>query len=238
MPVISILIPFRDTGDRKKQFEWLQKRWATEFPEAEVIVESDDGKDPFSKTMAVNNCYRKATSDILALVDADCWVDPKILIKAAEEIRAGNASWVRPCKTVYRLTKSFTMKIVASDKKSFPKVDPEKDTERITPNVGAVTVFSRKQFEAVGGMDERFRGWGWEDSAFNMVLDKKFGKAQIWDNIVYHFWHPRLRSDTNRPIWPGQTNTNEKVGKKYSKAKTSRILLDKLIRENKSRNNI
>ena len=239
MPIISILIPFRDTGDRKEQLEWLQKRWAKLFPEAEVIIESDDGEDPFSKTIAVNKCYRRATSDILAIVDADVWLDPKILIKAAEYIRAGRANWVRPCGTVYRLTKEFTMNLIEfAPDTPFPLVKPEEHTERITPTVGLVAVFSRMQFETVGGMDERFRGWGWEDTAWNIMLDGMFGKAQVWDNIVYHLWHPRVRSEQGSPIWPGQKQRNAVVGKEYVENKNKRAYLKRMAQQNKRRNNI
>lgn len=239
MPLISILIPFRDTGDRKKQLQWLQKRWEKLFPEAEVIIESDDGQNPFSKTIAVNKCYKRATSDILAIVDADVWLDPKILIKAANDIRQGNANWVRPCGTVYRLTKNFTMNLIEFDPSTaFPKVKPEEHTERITPTVGLVCVFSRKQFEAVGGMDERFRGWGWEDTAWNFMLDGMFGKAQIWDNIVYHLWHPRIKDDEDKPIWPGQTERNAVVGKEYTRNRFSRSALRRMAKENKARTGI
>jgi len=238
MPVISILIPFRDTGDRKEQLEWLQKRWAKLFPEAEVIIESDDGQDPFSKTIAVNKCYKKATSDILAIVDADVWVDPKILIDAADKIRNKKAVWVRPCGKVYRLKKEFTKNLIAfSPDTPFPKAT-EDDCERVTPTVGLVAVFSREQFEKVGGMDERFRGWGWEDTAWNILLDGIFGKAQVWNNIVYHLWHPRVRSDGGQPVWPGQTQRNAKIGKYYTANKKDKEKLLKMAENNKTRNGI
>jgi GT2 family glycosyltransferase len=238
MPMISILIPFRDSGDRRGQLEWLQKRWEALFPEAEVIIESDDGKDPFSKTIAVNNCYKKATSDILAIVDADVWVDPSILIKAAQDIREKRVSWVRPCNVVYRLNKDVTESLIEfSPGTAFPKYT-EQDCERVTPVVGLVCVFSRDQFEHVGGMDPRFRGWGWEDTAWNILLDGIFGKAKIGNNIVYHLWHPRAYSKEEKPIWPGQNERNAKVGHTYSKNKNNKSALALIAKENKRRTGI
>lgn len=238
MPIISLLIPFRNTGDRKQQFEWLQKRWQSLFPEAEIIIAEDDGKNPFSKTMAVNNAYKKATSDILAIVDADVWVDPKILIKAAEYIRNKKAVWIQPCGTVYRINKEMTFNIIEFTPSSpFPLIR-EKHTERITPVVGLVAVFSREQFEYCGGMDERFRGWGWEDTAWNTMLNIIFGKSQVWNNIVYHLWHPRGRDESGKPIWEGQTQRNATVGKEYSRAKNNKALMIKIAEENRKRTGI
>jgi predicted glycosyltransferase involved in capsule biosynthesis len=239
MPVISLLIPFRNTGDRQLQFEWLQKRWEKLFPEAEIIISEDDGKDPFSKTIAVNNAYKKATSDILAIVDADVWVDPKILIKAAEDIRNKKAVWVQPCDTVYRINKAMTFNIVDFTPDSpFPLIRPEEHTERITPVVGLVAVFRREQFEYVGGMDPRFRGWGWEDTAFNSMLNRIYGKSTSQNNIVYHLWHPRGRDEKGRPVWEGQTDRNATVGKEYTRAKNNKTLMLKIAEANRKRTGI
>ena len=236
-PEISILIPFRDTGDRIDQLNWLQERWSKLFPEAEVIIESDDGQDPFSKTIAVNRAFKKASSDIIAIVDADVWLDPKILKDSAEAIRSGKSVWVRPCETVYRLDKDFTMNLISfSPDTAFPLVK-EENCERITGTVGLVCVFSREQFEAVGGMDERFRGWGWEDTVWNITLDGIFGKADLWPHIVYHLWHPRGRDEKGNAIWPGQTKRNVEIGRVYSQNKNNKKVLLKLAEENKKRNN-
>jgi predicted glycosyltransferase involved in capsule biosynthesis len=238
MPIMSLLIPFRDTGDRKQQLEWLQKRWEKLFPEAEIIICEDDGKDPFSKTIAVNNAYKKANSDILAIVDADVWVEPKILIEAAEHIRKNPNSWVQPCNTVYRINKEKTFNIVEfTPDVPFPIIK-EEDTERITGVVGLVAVFSREQFEYCGGMDERFRGWGWEDTAWNTMLNILFSKAESWDNIVYHLWHPRGKNLNGRPTWKGQTKRNNYIGKEYSLAKNSKTLMLKIAQENRKRTGI
>lgn len=57
------------------------------------------------------------------------------------------------------------------------------------PNGGGVLVVTREAWDSVGGFDESYVGWGWEDSYFN-------GKLLLqWDwNILpgeaWHFHHP------------------------------------------------
>lgn len=238
MKEISILIPFRSTGDRTEQFNWLQKKWKEEYPEAEIIVEEDDGQNPFSKTIAVNKAYKKSTSDIIAIVDADVWVNPEILTKAANEIRNKKVAWVQPCKTVYRIDKETTYNIIKQKTNYNIETVKEENTERVTGVVGLVAVCSREQYEYIGGMDERFRGWGWEDTVFNITLNTLFGKSSEWDNIVYHLWHPRARDENGNAIWEGQTQRNAYVGKEYSKAKNNKNLIEKIVKENRKRNNI
>lgn len=236
-PEISILIPFRDNGTRKAQREWLHQRWLKLFPSAEIIVAEDDGLDPFSKTIAVNNAYKQSSSDIIAMVDADCWIDPAILLDAAEKIRSGQASWARPCNDVYKLTKEFTKKLINFESSVDLVIDRE-DYRDITKAIGFVVVFSKDQFEKVGGMDPRFRGWGGEDNAWNLMLTTLFGEAFEGNEIGFHLWHPVGRSSDGRKAWEGQLDRNTEVVREYDLAAGKYEKMLKLAEENKKRTNI
>jgi predicted glycosyltransferase involved in capsule biosynthesis len=237
MSLISLLIPFRNTGDREKQYHWLQEKWNTLLPEAEIIVSEDDGNDPFSKTMAVNNAYKKSSSDFLALIDADCWLEPKILLDSVEKIKNGDAIWVNPTKQVYRLNKKTTFDILEGRDYNFNNITIE-ETERTSLNVGAASVFTREQFEFIGGMDQRFRGWGGEDNAFNSIINTLFGKPIILDNIIYHLWHPRDRNENGKAIWKNQENSNQIFNIEYNKANNNKDLMLKIAEENRKRTKI
>jgi predicted glycosyltransferase involved in capsule biosynthesis len=235
---ISVLIPFKDAENRSDQFKWLHKRWESLGKDFEIVVSSDDGNIPFSKTIAVNNAYRKSTSDILAMVDADVWLDPQILLDAADFIRKSPNSWVRPCEDVYRVNRENTNKILSiSPDDPFPNITKD-DCERISGATGGVFIFSKKQFETVGGMDSRFRGWGGEDNAWNTLMDSRFSEAVKWNKNLYHLWHPRDRDDSRNAIWTGQSQRNTDLAKEYDVAATDKALLDKIIKENKQRTGI
>jgi predicted glycosyltransferase involved in capsule biosynthesis len=228
--MISLLFPFKDDGTRLAQFELLQKRWAHFMPEAEIIVSDDDGGTPFSKTIAVNNCYKKSSGNILAMVDADVWLNPKVIRESAKMIESGKASWVQPCNQVYRLNKEYTQKVLNRNYYDvLPPLKPAVDCERITKVIGLIAMFSRKDFEAVGGMDPRFRGWGWEDNCFNQLMNYHSGPSYKGKSVVYHLWHPRQKNDQNKPIWEGQTDRNAVIGKEYKTAYKNSIESDKLM---------
>lgn len=236
-PEISILIPFRDNGTRKEQRDWLHNRWLKLFPSAEIIVSEDDGLNPFSKTIAVNNAYKKASSDIIAMVDADCWIDPKVILDSAARIRSGEISWSRPCDDVYKLTESFTKKLIKQDS-DIDLVVTEEDYQGITKAIGFVVVFSRDQFEKAGGMDSRFRGWGGEDNAWNLMLTTLFGDAHEGVDVGYHFWHPVARSADGRKAWQGQLQKNTHIVKEYDQANGNYAKMLRIANQNKKRNNI
>jgi GT2 family glycosyltransferase len=71
----------------------------------------------------------------------------------------------------------------------FPSVEtPE-------PAVGGAVVVSRAAFEEVGGYDERFVGWGWEDTSFAIALEKLCGPQTRVPGPLYHLWHPSVELD-------------------------------------------
>ena len=60
------------------------------------------------------------------------------------------------------------------------------------PSVSSVVVVSRKQWDLIGGFDEQFKGWGFEDTAFAAAA-ATFGGIVRMDGEVIHFWHPTQR---------------------------------------------
>lgn len=237
MAKLSVFIPFRDAGDRANQLSWLRQKWSEFESDIEIIIAEDDGKDPFSKTTAVNNCYSKATSNVFAILDADVWVSPEVLIKSAEEVANSVDKWIMPCDLVWRIKESKTKDIVND-----PNFDlfslSENDCSRITPVVGAISVFSRGQFEAIGGMDPRFRGWGGEDNAWNLLMTDFFGDPISWNNPLFHLWHPAPRDEDNKKIWRGQTDRNTILLKEYIHAAGLPDGLKQVAKENKKRTGI
>src|SRR5690606_23286876 len=82
---VSLCIPFRDaTGERTPQMEWIVARWRHHWPDAEVIIRPDDGRGPFSKSVALQSCAAAATGDVLILLDADTWCDVPTIQHAIE----------------------------------------------------------------------------------------------------------------------------------------------------------
>lgn len=90
-------------------------------------------------------------------------------------------------------------------------------------------IMPREAFITVGGMDERFRGWGGEDRAFLMALDHLWGPHQNLPGQILHLWHPRIIAgegvDTKGKraevrAWTGQKElrSNDWLSKMYDSA--------------------
>jgi hypothetical protein len=76
-------------------------------------------------------------------------------------------------------------------------------------------VVPRAVWDAIGGFDERFKGWGWEDMAFQSVVCGLYGHERL-DGDIWHLWHPRAEERIRRgtPLHPAYV-ANRMLGRRY-----------------------
>lgn len=250
---ISLLVPFRDDHGKGRldNWIWLRKYWEHFLPEAEII-EGDSPGEPFSKTCAINTAFKKSTGDVIILLDADCFIDPSVILNCAKEIRAGRKRspkeniWFIPYKHFFRLTEETTKIMLSSNPKNPVKIETPPDPKQINPSNGSgfghwfgalIQIHPRETFELVHGMDPRFRGWGGEDVAFTIAVDTLIGPHRLTDNQVLTFWHSiNYKKGTNPKflrLWEGQTNpqTNWNIAGRYRKALRNKEEILKIINE-------
>lgn len=231
---LSILVPFRDAdGTRTKAKHWILRRWAHFWPDAEIVVASDDGVDPFNKCIAVNKAAAQATGDMFAILDADTWIDPKFMHSAFERIAKG-IPWVIPASRSMRLKKEASEMLMKLDPTGdLPLIQPRL-SEQTGPVVGFLWVMPRAAFEAVGGMDERIRGWGGEDTSFTRAMDVVVGPHRKLNGTVVCLWHERPRQGKLGRIWLGQDRTQEQdkavLMHAYAAARSKTAMLEVLGR--------
>jgi hypothetical protein len=77
---------------------------------------------------------------------------------------------------------------------------------------GAMLMITKENYFRVGGFDERFNGWGYEDNAFFLLANTILGEFVETDNIAYHLWHP---SSINQ--YPALTLRNRDLYTEYFK---------------------
>jgi hypothetical protein len=234
--VISFLVPFRDAdGTRTAAKDWIVARWRHFYPDAEFVIAPDDGVDPFCKSMAVNNAAARAAGDVFVILDADTWMEPRFFLLALGLVEKG-VPWVIPARRALRLKQDVSERIMA--------LPPGADLFPISgsyaegggaPVVGFIWVVPRAGFERIGGMDERIRGWGGEDTTFTLAMDRVVGKHRRLGGTLMCLWHARPRDQDGKRIWPGQGRRREEYAKEalaaaYTRAKTPAAMLQVLER--------
>lgn len=243
---ISLLVPFRsDDGERDLVWRWLRRYWVWEMPSAEIVMGTDNGQI-FSKSAAVNDAAKRANGDIFAILDADAYLYGHQIETAARHIREakleGRNLWYIPYRRLWRLTRRASLAVRESDPR-FPARIPVPPPPYLVEGAhgsahghwfGAMCqVMPREAFWTVNGMDERFRGWGGEDSSLVRAVDTMWGRHKTIPGAVFHLWHARQGTDHFRQ-WAGQPEgeqANSTLSSRYGEAYGDRARMRALIAE-------
>ena len=191
---VSVLIPYKAVDEyREKNWSWIKRRYEIIMPNAEICM-GDYSGEPFCKSVAVNNAAKKATRDIFIIADADIVFNIDQIKNAIEALSFH--PWVIPYRSFFRLNPDETDEMW---KKSPDIILNEADFQECHKHgisnryelVGGINVLPRKYFEKVGGFDERFKGWGGEDDAFQMAVDTLCGHYYRIETAMWHLYHPK-----------------------------------------------
>lgn len=181
---------------------------------------------PWSKGVALDDGVARTDSDGLILLDADCVVSLDELHRSMTVVEAG-APWSMPHDTVARLSRRATGKIYAGTLPHSPPsaISLERPTHH-APRGGGIVILSRGAYDDVGGIDDRFVGWGGEDISFGRALDTIVGPCVQFDATLLHLWH------RPQPIRPGRRGSpaNEALASRYLDAVGNRAAMVEVSR--------
>lgn len=196
---LTVLIPFR--APRESHRAALARRttqlWAA-VPDVHVMHASDRGEGGVER--GVPWCYSAGANRARAAA-RDFWGDDvtQILLYGADHIpptpdelqRIRDGLEQHPWIAVYDKTREYS----------------ERETERIVAGAdpGSIEPGGRKVkvcvpilamwanvFDSLGGMDMRFRGWGWEDAAFRLALNTIYPEGNdVGEGRLRALWHQR-----------------------------------------------
>ena len=145
---IPVLVPWRtDNGPREKVWDTLKPSWIEHH---RVIEGSGPTSGPFNRSAALNQAANDAGDwDLAILADADSWV-PRYVVEQAF------------------LMARHSGRLVFAHNGVWQSVDAEWKPvgKPVRGAASSILVIDRELWERVGGFDERFVGYGYEDRAF------------------------------------------------------------------------
>lgn len=215
--IIPVLVPrLADNGVRDEIWRSLRGRWSSR---GWRVVEGYDheASGPFSCAAARNSAAACAGNWAVAvLADADSIVAPAQLEQALA------------------IARDTDRLVVCHDR--WVNVDPDEhdaflasgvlrwrpDREIYKLTVGAILVVPRAVWDTVGGYDERFRGYGYADTAFHRACEILTGEPIRLHGSVFHLSHDQKREPLEHRLNRDPlTRANEQRWALYEQATTA-----------------
>ena len=186
---VAVLVPRRSDGGRRDQlFEFTRKWWEKEHPGWELI-EGHHDEGLFNRAAAVNAAASQATADMYVIADGDV-IPPEVGAAVALARETGRAVLAYQWDGYTPLTSSMTDRVLDGFDGRWDPPGGVDRSARSKDHISSCVVVSRSLFELVGGMDERFQGWGPEDRDFHHRLRVLGGGVLRVPGKVYHLHHP------------------------------------------------
>lgn len=195
----AVIVPRRrDHGWRDTLWQWCEQRWVDLG--YTVVTGHDEGPHPFNAAAAFNRAARTATqaahADVLILMGADHIPDAQAADQGVQA--AHRHGWAPLFAATHGVTQADTRRVLAG------RLPPHRvKPAQTAPFCTALLAVRADVWAEIGGMDERFNGWGCEDVALRMVLETLYPDPPPPTLGVFALWHeaaPRDHFDTNAAL--------------------------------------
>lgn len=194
---VAVLVPRRaDNGRRDRVWAWIKDRWAQEHPDW-PIFEGHHHDGPFNRSAAINAAAKAAGAwDIAVIADADSFCGAAQLHTAVDQA-ATTGTMVIAYEQYCYLNKPMSDRVMAGWTGSWW----DGVEFSLTNTCSNMVVVTRKLWNATGGFDEGFVGWGWEDCAFSVCCAAFGGRSRV-PGQLWHLWHsPSRENNKDSPEW-------------------------------------
>ncbi len=194
---LSIIMAYKPDGKiRDRHCKWTTARYREMFPSAEIIISKDSntkpGWDTFCKAKYINAGVERAKNNNILITDIDVVFMKNTILKGMRLLKTHCA--ILPFSSIFYLSEQTTLNILLTPPLwQMPKValKHEKKKVRVGIKPNGMHLLTKSAWKLSGGYDERYIGWGSEDSAFLISLITMIDQPihRIYANC-YHLWHP------------------------------------------------
>lgn len=183
---VSILIPFRGDGaQRDRLWSHCKKLW--EALPYELCIGTDTGNGPFNIAKAFNNAQAQATGTKYIMYGADHLPDNDRIQWAIEQL--DTHAWVALYAATASLDQTSTNAILAG---------AHPDNLPLGPAAPFCTAIIGINADKWIPYDERFTGWGGDDTAWRLALTSLYGDTPQPSGTLRCLYHePASREHTD-----------------------------------------
>jgi hypothetical protein len=193
--MIAVCVGWRsEDPDRVAAWRYCRELWEREG----FQVFTGDAPGTFNRSAARNAAARAAGNwDTAIFADSDVFPDSFDCLRDAANVAAGRGCWVNGIKRVGRLGRRVTRQVLTE---GYIPSREDCDWIRQTPSPGGMVIIPRPLFEAVGGWDKGFIGWGYEDLALKNACRALGGSLYWGEAFGFHLWHDPSERKNASPV--------------------------------------
>jgi len=137
----------------------------------------------FNKSVLLNNFFFNTDYEYVWMLDGDVFMDYNYVL----ENLPSKFDFVRPYDQLFKLSKKDSQAT-----KNTSKIFLNSKECEVNNYFGKYSyIISRRKFMEVGGYNENFKGWGFQDLDLFKRINKKNSIISYTKNKAYHLYHPK-----------------------------------------------
>lgn len=217
-----VLVPRRPDPWRDQLWRFVRREIEEEL--GWPIFEGLSVDGPFNRSRALNEAAAAAGGswDVAVILDADT-VPDAARVRDGVDLAIKRGRLVCPQDIFRSLTRTGTRSVLSGE---CQVQDAPKRWDYPQPKSSCLVV-SASLWGEVGGFDERFEGWGFEDASFFHACEALVG-VDRFEGPVWHLWHPRSpEKNTDRTAY----QANQALGARYKAARRDRAAMRAILSE-------
>ncbi|MEL4071734.1 galactosyltransferase-related protein [Ochrobactrum sp. GPK 3] len=217
----TVVIPYRPSCDyRAMSMPAVKAAYEVALPGVEVKLISTQERI-FNRAAARNAGVAYAKEGVVVIADSDILPNKRALLSAVAAATEGgfHLAYDQYRNLIWESTRRF-YRTPDADLSALPAAF------ECTDSTAGIIVIRVDEWERAGGMDERFIGWGFEDTAFACQVRTFLGPINRHEGVVNHLWHPsavRVQSE--------QYQRNKALYERYAAAEYHPSLMELIISE-------
>lgn len=195
MKVRALVPRLADGGERDRLWEYCRAHWVDQLPAMEIVEGHHEGDGPFNRSAAINRAA-EGEWDFAVILDSDTILDAEQVISGIEKAEE-TGCLVLPYKLRNMLSEPGTQAILGGYAGNWEHWVTARERDRVS----CCAIVPRALWDAAGGFDERFEGWGGEDEAFEHTC-RTFAHTNRLAGAVWHLHHAASpHHDRSSPLY-------------------------------------
>ncbi|MCW2518495.1 MAG: glycosyltransferase [Mycobacterium sp.] len=185
-----ILVPYRSDGGRRDELWKFTRGWLERHHPTYQIYVGESPEGLFNRSAAINRAAKEAGEwDVAVVCDSDTVVPPA---QFEEAVSAANRTGLlaSALNRVVELSRESTDRLLTGADLDLRQLKKDRTRTKDDMTQSSVIAVPRALWDAVGGFDEEFCGWGCEDNAFWLAATVFGGGEPLRvDGSAFHLWH-------------------------------------------------